>query len=162
MVRALAGWPGGAEQSLSYPRGVFDDVHLTPEDGRAVAVFTAEANIRDALADAVSFHVQRHFQTDVLEAEKVLQLRKAGVLADRLDEFRGVEGRAQVRLNADAVRLIIEAVMGYRSERDVESYQSPEERVRLALMGELIDPLFDLLAEIDRADQVLAAQSYRR
>ena len=68
MVRALAGWPGGAEQSLSYPRGVFDDVHLTPEDGRAVAVFTAEANIRDALADAVSFHVQRHFQTDVLEA----------------------------------------------------------------------------------------------
>jgi hypothetical protein len=141
---------------------VFDDVHLTPEDGRAVAVFTAEANIRGALADALSFHVQRRFQTGGLETEKVLQLRAAGALADRLDEFRGVEGRAEVRVGADQVRLIIEAVMEYRSERDVDSYQSPEERDRLALMGELIDPLFDLVAELDRADQVLAAQSYRR
>ena len=141
---------------------VFDDVHLTPEDGRAVAVFTAEANIRDALADALSFQVQRRFQADDLEAEKVLQLRAAGALADRLDEFRGVDGRAQVRLNADQVRVIIEAVMGYRAERDVDSYQSPEERERLALMGTLIDPLFDLLADIDRADEVLAAQSFGR
>ena len=139
---------------------MFDDVHLTPEDGRAVAVFTAEANVRGALADALSFQVQRRFQTDVLETEKVLQLRIAGALADRLDEFRGVEGRAEVRLNADHVRLIIEAVMGYRSERDVDSYQSPEERDRLTLMGELIDPLFDLLADIDRADEVFSAQSY--
>jgi hypothetical protein len=136
---------------------VFDDVHLIPEDGRAVAVFTAEANIRGALADAVSFHVQRRFQVDVLEADKALELRQAGVLADRLDAFRGVEGRAEVRLNADDVRLIIEAVMGYRGERDVDSYQSPEERERLAMMGTLIDPLFDLLAEIDRADEVLSA-----
>jgi hypothetical protein len=141
---------------------VFDDVHLTPEDGRAVAVFTAEANIRDALADALSFQVQRRFQVDVLEADKVLQLRQAGALADRLDEFRGVEGRAEVRLNADEVRLIIEAVMGYRAERDVDSYQSPEERERLAMMGTLIDPLFDLLADLDRADEVLSAQSYGR
>jgi hypothetical protein len=141
---------------------VFDDVHLIPEDGRAVAVFTAEANVRGALADAISFHVQRRFQVEGLETEKVLQLRASGALADRLDEFRGVEGRAEVRLNADQVRLIIEALMGYRSERDVDSYQSPEERERLALMGELIDPLFDLLADLDRADEVLAAQSYGR
>ena len=141
---------------------MFDDVHLTPEDGRAVAVFTAEANIRDALADALSFHVQRRFQVDDLEAEKVLQLRAAGALADRFDQFRGVEGRAQVRLTADQVRMIIEAVMGYRAERDIDSYQSPEERERLALMGRLIDPLFDLLADIDRADEVLSAQSFGR
>ena len=141
---------------------MFDDVHLTPEDGRAVAVFTAEENIRDALADALSFHVQRRFQVDVLEADKTLQLRQAGALADRLDEFRGIEGRAEVRLNADEVRLIIEAVMAYRAERDVDSYQSPEERERLALMGTLIDPLFDLLADLDRADEVLSAQSFGR
>jgi hypothetical protein len=141
---------------------VFDDVHLTPEDGRAVAVFTAEENIRDAIADALSFHVQRRFQVEGLEAEKVLQLRAAGALADRFDGFRGVEGRAEVRLNADQVRLVIEAVMGYRAERDVDSYQSPEERERLAMMGTLIDPLFDLLADIDRADEVLSAQSFGR
>jgi hypothetical protein len=141
---------------------VFDDVHLIPEDGRAVAVFTAEARVRDALADALSWHVQRRFQTDSLEADKVLELRAGGALADRLDEFRGVEGRATLRVNADHVRVLIEAAMSYRAERDVDSYQPPEERDRLALLGELIDPLFDLLAEIDRADDVLAAQSYGR
>jgi hypothetical protein len=141
---------------------VFDDVHLIPEDGRAVAVFTAGHELRGALADALSWHVNRRFQTDALEAEKVIELRGAGALADRLDEFRGVEGRAEVRLNADNVRMVIEAASAYRSERDVDSYQSPEERERLAVLGGVIDPLFDLLADLDRADEVLAAQSYGR
>jgi hypothetical protein len=141
---------------------VFDDVHLIPEDGRAVAVFTAGHELRGALADALSWHVNRRFQTDALEAEKVIELRGAGALADRLDEFRGVEGRAEVRLNADHVRMVIEAASAYRSERDVEGYQSPEERERLAVLGGVIDPLFDMLADLDRADEVLAAQSYGR
>jgi hypothetical protein len=141
---------------------VFDDVHLVSEDGRAVAVFTAEAELRGALADALSWHVNRRFQTGALEAEKVIELRAAGALADRLDEFRGVEGRAPVRVGADQVRVIIEASSAYRSERDVEGYQSPEERERLAMLAGLIDPLFDLLTDLDRADEVLAAQAYGR
>jgi hypothetical protein len=139
---------------------VFDDVHLIAEDGRAVAVFTADANVRGALADALSWYVQRRFQTDTLEAEKVLELRAGGALADRLDQFRGVEGRAEVRLGAAHVRLIIEAGSAYRSERDVDSYQPPEERERLGALGDLIDPLFDLLADLDRADEMLGAESY--
>jgi hypothetical protein len=142
--------------------GVFQDVSLVAEDGRAVAVFTAEAGVRGAIADALSWHVQRRFQTDSLEADKVIELRAAGALADRLDEFRGVEGRAPVRVNADHVRVMIEASSAYRSERDVDSYQPPEERERLTVLGTLIDPLFDLLAELDRADDVLSAQSYGR
>lgn len=141
---------------------MFDDVHLIPEDGRAVAVFTAGHELRGALADALSWHVNRRFQTDALEAEKVIELRYAGALADRLDEFRGVEGRAEVRLNADHVRMVIEAASAYRSERDVDSYQSPEERERLAVLSGVVDPLFDLLADLDRADEVLAAQAYGR
>jgi hypothetical protein len=141
---------------------VFDDVHLVPEDGRAVAVFTAGHDLRGALADALSWQVNRSFQTDALETAKVIELRAAGALADRLDEFRGVEGRGPVRLNADQARLIIEAASAYRSERDVDSYQSPEERERLAVLGGAIDPLFDLLADLDRADEVLAAQAYGR
>ncbi len=140
----------------------FQDLQLVAEDGRAVAVFTADQPVRDALADALSWHVQQRFQTEALETEKVIELRAAGALADRLDEFRGVEGRAPVRVNADHVRVMIEASSAYRSERDVDSYQSPEERERLAVLASLIDPLFDLLADLDRADEVLAAQSYGR
>jgi hypothetical protein len=139
---------------------VFYDVTLVPEDGRAVASFTAEPGPRAALADALSWHVNRRFQKDALEADMVLQWRAAGALADRLDEFRGVEGRAPVRLDAEQARLLIESASGFLAERDVEAYQPPEERARLAELSRLIDPLFDLVAELDRADGVLAAQSY--
>ena len=138
---------------------VFDDVQFVAEDGRAVAVFTAEEKRRAALADALSWHVTRRFQTGDLEADKVLELRAAGALADRLDEHRGVEGLAPVRLNAEQVRLLIGAASAYVMERDVESYQPPEERERIAQLGGLIDPLFDLVADLDRADEVLGASS---
>ena len=140
---------------------VFDDLTLVAEDGRAVAVFAAAGPVRDALADALSWQVTRLFQVEGLETERVLELRTAGALADAIDANRGVEERAPLRVNADHARLLIEAVSAYRSERDVESYQPPEERARIAVMGDLIDPLFDLVAELDRADKVLAAQSYR-
>ena len=138
---------------------MFDDLHLVPEDGRAVAVFTADEAWRSAVADALSWHVNRRFQAGALEADTVIQLRAAGALADRLDEHRGMEGRAPVRLNADQVRVLIEAVSAYVMERDTESYQPPEERARIAALSGLVDPLFDLVAQIDRADEVLQAQS---
>ena len=137
---------------------MFDDLTLVPDDGRAVAVFTLEVGPREALADALSWHVNRRFQTDALEAGKVVELRSAGALADRIDEYRGIDGRAPLRLHADHVRILIEAASAYLMERNVDSYQSPEERARLAALSEIVDPLFDLLAEVDRADEVLQAQ----
>ena len=51
-----------------------------------------------------------------------------------------------MRVNADQVRLLIEAAWAYIAERDVETYQPPEERERIAVLVALTDPLFDLLA----------------
>ncbi|MEA2466069.1 MAG: hypothetical protein QOJ57_195 [Thermoleophilaceae bacterium] len=139
---------------------MFEDLHLVAEDGRAVAVFSASLELRTALADALSWQVTSRFQAGALdEAEAVLEMRAAGALADRLDEHRGLEGRAPVRVNADHVRLLIGAASAYVMERDVESYQAPEERERIAQLRELIDPLFDLVANLDRADEVLGASS---
>lgn len=137
---------------------MFEDLHLVAEDGRAVAVFNAGLELRAALADALSWHVTRRFQVGGLdEAGAVLELRAAGALADRLDQHRDVEALAPVRVNADHVRLLIGAASAYVMERDVESYQPPEERARIALLRSLVDPLFDLVAELDRADEVLSA-----
>jgi hypothetical protein len=136
---------------------VFEDLHLVPEDGRAVAVFSASAERRAALADALSWLVTRRFQTEELDAAHVLALRAAGALADRLDEFRGVEGLAPVRVTADQVRLLIEASWAYIADRDVESYQPPEERTRIDELTGMGDRLFDLVAELDRADKILSA-----
>jgi hypothetical protein len=139
---------------------VFEDLHLVPEDGRALAVFMAEEAWRSAVADALSWHLNRRFQAESLEADKVLELRAAGALADRLDEHRGLEGRAPVRVTADQVRVLIEAVSAYVMERDIETYQPPEERARISALSGLVDPLFDLVAQLDRADEVLQAQSF--
>jgi hypothetical protein len=138
---------------------VLEDLHLVPENGRAVAVFSAGAERRAALADALSWHVSRRFQADSLETDDVIELRAAAALADRIDEFRGAEGAGAVRLNADQARLVIEALWAYIAERDVEAYQPPEERTRIAELTGLADPLFDLVAALDRADEVLDAQS---
>jgi hypothetical protein len=139
---------------------MFDDLHLVAEDGRAVAVFQAGMELRAALADALSWQMTKSFQVGGLdEAEAVLELRAAGALADRLDQHRGIEGLAPVRLNADHVRVLIGAGSAYVMERDVESYQPPEERERIAQLSGAIDPLFDLVADLDRADEVLGASS---
>lgn len=138
---------------------MFEDLHLVPEDGRAVAVFHAPMERRAALADALSWHVTRRFQAEALEADRTMELRAAAALADRLDEHRDVEGQALVRLNAEHVRTLLDAASAYVAERDTESYQPPEERARIGELSSLVDPLFDLAAQLDRADEVLAAQS---
>ena len=124
-----------------------------------MAVFSAGAERRAALADALSWELNRRFQVEGIDTEAALELRAAGALADHLDEFRGEDGLAPVRLRADQARLLIEAVCAYRTERDVESYQPPEERARIAELADLVDPLFDLVADLDRADEVLRASS---
>jgi hypothetical protein len=143
--------------SVAYSHGVFEDLHLVAEDGRAIAVFNASAERLAALADALSWLVTRRFQTEELDVDHVLAWRAAGALADRLDQFRGVEGLAPVRLTAEQVRLLIEASWAYIADRDVESYQPPEERARIEELTGMSDPLFDLVAELDRADRILAA-----
>jgi hypothetical protein len=138
---------------------VFADLHLVADNGRAVAVFSAPAEHRAALADALSWYVSRRFQSDALEADAVVELRAAGALADRIDEFREVEGLAPIRVDANQVRLLLEALWAYIAERDTETYQPPEERARIAELAALADPLFDLVAELDRANKVLGTSS---
>jgi hypothetical protein len=138
---------------------MLEDLHLVVDDGRAVAVFAAGAERRAAMADALSWHVTRRFQAGALEAEGVVELRAAGALADRIDVHRDVEAKASIRLNVDQARLLIEAVVAYVSERDTEAYQPPEERARIAELAELLDSLFDLVLDLDRADDVLGGRA---
>jgi len=138
---------------------VFDDVHLVNENGRAIAVFTLEQEQREALADALSWHLTSRFQAPELDTGTVLELRAAGALADRMDEHRGVEARATVRVDATQARALIEAVWAYIAERDTESYRPPEERARLEQLFALVDPLFDLISDLEHADKVLRGSS---
>src|SRR2546423_15461472 len=100
---------------------MLEALHLVAETGRAFAVSHGGMEQRGALADALSWQVNRRFQAEALEAEKVIELREAAALADRIDEHRGIEAKAPIRVNGDEVRLLIEAVVAYVSGRDTES-----------------------------------------
>ena len=130
---------------------MLEDLHLVAEGDRAVAVFMVAVDPRAALADALSWLVTRRFQAESLEADEVIELRAAAALADRIDEHRGVDAKAPIRVNADEVRLLIEAVVAYVSERDTDSYQPPEERDRIARLRGLAGPLMDLCCEFTAA-----------
>src|SRR4051794_41909208 len=109
---------------------MLEDLHLVADGGRAVAVFAAGAERRAALADALSWQLTRRFQGGALEAEGVAEMRAAGALADRIDEHRGGEAKASMRVNADEARLLIEAVRRDVSERDTAADQPPQGRAR--------------------------------
>jgi hypothetical protein len=49
--------------------------------------------------------------------------------------------------------------VAYVSERDTDAYQPPEERARIAELAELLDSLFDLVLDLDRADDVLGGRA---
>jgi hypothetical protein len=150
--------PGSGDVVRNLSR-VFDDVHLVNDNGRATATFTLEQGPREALADALSWHLTNRFQAPELDTETVLELRAAGALADRLDKHRGEEGRAPVRVDSTQARALIEAAWAYIAERDTESYQPPEGRARLERLFTLVDPLFDLISDLERADKVLRGSS---
>jgi len=138
---------------------VFDDVHLVNDDGRAIATFTLEQGPREALADALSWHLTNRFQAPELDTETVLELRAAGALADRMDKHRGEGGRAPLRGDSTQARSLIEAAWAYNAKRATETYQPPEERARLEQLFALVDPLFDLISDLERADKVLRGSS---
>src|SRR4051794_41803399 len=99
---------------------------------------------RTALADAVSWLVTRRFQAESLEAEEVIELRAAAALADRIDEHRGADAKAPIRVNADEVRLLIEAVEAALAEGDPETHQPPQGGSRGPEPAGPLDPPLDL------------------
>jgi hypothetical protein len=102
-----------------------------------------------ALADALSFYLRRRFGADELElAAEALRLRSLAGVSDRLGALSAAGLGGRLILNEQELRGTREALGLYVADRDRESYQSPEERERLAVLRAMNEPLGDLLAEL--------------
>jgi hypothetical protein len=130
-----------------------------PEGPHAEAVFDlSEAEV--AAVDAAVAHYRRtRFAGPFLDAQQALALREVGALADALDDLAAAGGHAVVRVGTDEASALVEAARSYLRDRDTESYQSPEERDRLAALGTLVDPLAELEDDLRAAARRLAAAS---
>jgi hypothetical protein len=120
---------------------------------RTEAVFDLTSTQVTAVADALAHHRRTRFAGADLSTDDVLHLRALTVVAEQIDALATQDGHAVVRTDAAAAASLAQAVSVYLQERDVDGYQSPEERERLAALRDLADPLVELACELRRADR---------
>ena len=101
-----------------------------------------------ALASALTFYLRRRFGAEELELSgEALSLRSLAGVSDRLGSLVSSELGGQLTLAERELRGLREALCLYIAERDIDSYQSPEERDRLTELRALSEPLGDFLAQ---------------
>ncbi len=116
-------------------------------DPRVEAVVDVDPRYVLALSDALSAAINRFSAIELTTAEDIARLRLVRELHDQVAEAAREHVGVRARLTFALAQALTEAVSSYVAERDVESYQSPEERERIAVLRELTGPLFDLTAD---------------
>jgi hypothetical protein len=124
------------------------EIVMTPgPDGLApMVIFDLPVAAAGALADAVGFE-RDLLGSGALESEDILRLRALGDLAERLRPREDGE-MAVLRLDADDVAQAADAAEHFLALRDVEAYQAPEDRARIAAVREIVPALRDVQARL--------------
>ena len=125
-------------------------------DGRTVVCDTIADRIDvDALRDALGWRRESLSRSELQDADTVLALRALMVLDDMLESMRDYQEHVPLTLTRGQVTMLCEFAGAYVSERDVESYQPPEERDRIerlrAFAGLLMDSCSEFAAAQDEA-----------
>jgi hypothetical protein len=117
--------------------------------GGHLAVVELTATEARALAEALSFYVRRRFGSSELElSANALALRSLVGVSDRLGTLADAGLGGRLILTEGELRGTREALCLYVAERDIDSYQPPEERERLVELHAMSDPLGDLLTRL--------------
>ena len=124
------------------------EIVMTPgPDGPApTVIFDLTVLAAGALADAVSYE-RDLLGSGALESEDILRLRALGQLAERLRP-REDGDMTVLRLEADDVAQAADAAEHFVNVRDVDAYQSPEDRARIAAVREILPALRDVQARL--------------
>jgi len=107
----------------------------------------------DALREAIAWRRNAHALGDLVDAASVLALRDLIALDDLLFERTAVESEALVTVDRRQARSLCEIAGAYVAARDVESFQAPEERERIARLRTLSGALMDTCCELAAAEQ---------
>ena len=150
------------EQPQDQPADVFGDREFVVSGDEqhpfVEALVDVDARHVTPLADALSAAVGRFSAIELTSTEDVLRLARVRDLHDQFAVAAGARIGVRGRFTFALAQALTEAASAYIAERDVESYQSPEERERIAVLRELTGPLFDLTADCHRAADELQAR----
>ncbi len=130
-----------------------DRSYRVARDGRSVVCDTiAHRDELDAIRDAIAWRRDRQSWMTLDDADAVLALRALTTVDDLLTEATAFESEALVTLNREQALTLCEVAGAYVNERDVDSYQAPEERERIACLRALGGPLMDTCCELAGAE----------
>ena len=122
--------------------------------GRTVVCDTiASRDALDALREAIAWRRNEHSLGTLQDTDSVLALHDLIALDDLLFETTAVESEALVTVDREQALSLCEIAGSYVAERDVDSYQAPEERERIARLRTLSGPLMDTCCELAAAEQ---------
>jgi hypothetical protein len=105
----------------------------------------------DALGDALAWRRGELSRVELDDVEAVLTLRGLMVLDDMLAATSGYEDDAPLTVNRGQAHMLCEIAGAYVAERDVDGYQTPEERDRIQRLRGLAGPLMDCCCEFAAA-----------
>ena len=117
-----------------------------PDGLAATMVFDVPAAAAGALADAVGYE-RDLLGRGALESEDILRLRALGDLAERLRPQQDGD-MAVLRLDADDIARAADAAERFVALRDIEAYQTPEDRARIAAVRDIVPALRDVQARL--------------
>lgn len=123
-------------------------------DGTSVVCdLVASRDEVDVLREALGWKRDRLARVDYDAAEDVLALRSWITLDDLLVSTAVFGDEAPMTWTHEQARMLCELACTYVVERDVDSYQPPEERERIAGLRALSGTLMDCCSEFATAQQ---------
>jgi hypothetical protein len=125
------------------------DIVLT--DHRPVATFDLSNVQLAAVDEALDAYRLATFAYRDLEADDVLALATLRTVTEQVAPLVAAGAHGTLRVDEDGLRVLGQAVVAYLEARDVDGYQPPELRQRIAVLTELTGELFDLAQTLELA-----------
>jgi hypothetical protein len=135
------------------------EIVVSRSTGRPEAVFDLAAAQATAVQDALVYYRRVRFAGQALDADMVGQLRALDGLSEQAHRRGDPTIHGEFRVGAADALKLSEAAALYVADRDVESYQSPQERDRIALLSQLSEPLRQVAVDLRAAEVQLADQA---
>ena len=133
---------------------------IAPGERTVVCDAVVDREDNAAMGDALAWRREQIGRQGLEEVSAVLELRALMTLDDLLSVLRESGPDATLTLERDQAQLLCQIAGAYVTDRDVDSYQAPEERDRIARLRSINGPLMDLCCEFaaaeDEARELLA------
>jgi hypothetical protein len=125
---------------------------IAPAERGVVCDAVVDREDNAALGESLAWRREQIGRDGLEDAAGVLELRALMSLDDLLGAVRDTGPDATLMLRRDQASLLCQIAGAYVTDRDVDGYQSPEERGRIARLRSLAGPLMDLCCEFAAAE----------